>query len=87
MKYLESPIFYMGNKYKLLKQLIPLFPSKCDTFLDLYLEQRYSMKIFKSRIKQLEEDNYKQYKEIEKLKKENEWLKNHQKIEIVNLNK
>ena len=55
--------------------------------LDLYLEQRYSMKIFKSRIKQLEEDNYKQYKEIDKLKKENEWLKNHQKIEIVNLNK
>ena len=55
--------------------------------LDLYLEQRYSMKIFKSRIKQLEEDNYKQYKEIEKLKKENELLKNHQKIEIVNLNK
>ena len=44
--------------------------------LDLYLEQRYSMKIFKSRIKQLEEDNYKQYKEIDKLKKENEWLKN-----------
>ena len=36
MKYLESPIFYMGNKYKLLKQLIPLFPSKCDTFLDLF---------------------------------------------------
>ena len=55
--------------------------------LDLYLEQRYSMKIFKSRIKQLEEDNYKQYKEIDKLKKENEWLKNHQKIEIVNVNK
>ena len=55
--------------------------------LYLYLEQRYSMKIFKSRIKQLEEDNYKQYKEIDKLKKENEWLKNHQKIEIVNLNK
>lgn len=55
--------------------------------LDLYLEQRYSMKIFKSRIKQLEEDNYKQYKEIDKLKKENEWLKKHQKIEMVNLNK
>ena len=55
--------------------------------LDLYLEQKYSMRIFKNRIKQLEEDNYKQYKEIEKLKKENEWLKNHQKIEIVNLNK
>ena len=55
--------------------------------LDLYLEQKYSMRIFKNRIKQLEEDNYKQYKEIEKLKKENEWLKNHQKIEIVNLEK
>lgn len=55
--------------------------------LDLYLEQKYSMRIFKNRIKQLEEDNYKQYKEIEKLKKENEWLKNHQKIEIVNLDK
>lgn len=55
--------------------------------LDLYLEQKYSMRIFKSRIKQLEEDNYKQYKEIEKLKKENEWLKNHRKIEIVNLEK
>lgn len=36
MKYLESPIFYMGNKYKLLKQLIPLFPKQCDTFLDLF---------------------------------------------------
>ena len=55
--------------------------------LDLYLEQQYSFKVFKDKIKQLEEDNYKQYKEIEKLKKENEWLKNHQKIEIVNLEK
>ena len=55
--------------------------------LDLYLEQKYSMRILKNKIKQLEEDNYKQYKEIDKLKKENEWLKNHQKIEIVNLNK
>lgn len=35
-KYLESPIFYMGNKYKLLKQLIPLFPQQCNTFLDLF---------------------------------------------------
>ena len=55
--------------------------------LDLYLEQQYSFKMFKDKIKRLEEDNYKQYKEIDKLKKENEWLKNHQKIEIVNLNK
>ena len=36
MKYLESPIFYMGNKYKLLKEIIPLFPKECNTFLDLF---------------------------------------------------
>lgn len=36
MKYLESPIPYMGNKYKLLKQLVPLFPKKCGTFYDLF---------------------------------------------------
>ena len=53
--------------------------------LDLYLEHQYSIKVFKDKIKQLEKDNYKQYKEIDELKKENEWLKNHQKIEIVNL--
>ena len=35
-EYLESPIFYMGNKYKLLRQLIPLFPTECNTFLDLF---------------------------------------------------
>jgi site-specific DNA-adenine methylase len=26
----------MGNKYKLLKQLVPLFPKQCDTFYDLF---------------------------------------------------
>ena len=36
LKYLESPIPYMGNKYKLLKQLVPLFPEKCNTFYDLF---------------------------------------------------
>ena len=35
-EYLESPIFYMGNKYKLLKSLIPLFPKECEIFLDLF---------------------------------------------------
>lgn len=55
--------------------------------LDLYLEQKYSMRIFKNRIKQLEEDNFEKYKKICELEKENEWLKNHQKIEIVNLEK
>ena len=32
----RSPIFYMGNKYKLLKDLIPLFPDTCDIFVDLF---------------------------------------------------
>ena len=36
MKYIKSPIFYMGNKYKLLPQLIPLFPKNIDTFYDLF---------------------------------------------------
>jgi DNA adenine methylase Dam len=34
--YTESPLPYMGNKYKLLKQIIPLFPKKCETFLDAF---------------------------------------------------
>lgn len=33
-KYRQSPIFYMGNKYKLLKYIIPLFPKNCDVFVD-----------------------------------------------------
>lgn len=33
-KYKHSPIFYMGNKYKLLKYIIPLFPKSCDVFVD-----------------------------------------------------
>ena len=36
IKYKRSPIFYMGNKYKLLKDLIPLFPDSCDLFIDLF---------------------------------------------------
>lgn len=35
-QYKRSPIFYMGNKYKLLKDLIPLFPDSCDLFIDLF---------------------------------------------------
>lgn len=34
--YIESPIFYMGNKYKLLEQIIPLFPRHCNIFVDLF---------------------------------------------------
>lgn len=36
MSYKRSPIFYMENKYKLLKYLIPLFPRSCGTFVDLF---------------------------------------------------
>ena len=35
-KFLRSPIFYMGNKLRLLDQLIPLFPAECTTFVDLF---------------------------------------------------
>lgn len=35
-KYVKSPIFYMGNKYKLLPQLIALFPNDIDNFYDLF---------------------------------------------------
>ena len=35
-KFLRSPIFYMGNKLRLLGQLIPLFPTECSTFVDLF---------------------------------------------------
>lgn len=31
-----SPLNYTGGKYKLLKQIKPLFPSKIDTFVDLF---------------------------------------------------
>ena len=36
MKLLKSPIFYMGNKYKLLPQLLPLFPKNINKFYDLF---------------------------------------------------
>ena len=36
MNYKRSPIPWMGNKYKLLKDLIPLFPKECDVFVDLF---------------------------------------------------
>ena len=33
--YICSPMNYIGGKYKLLPQIIPLFPKKTDTFIDL----------------------------------------------------
>lgn len=34
--YIKSPLNYVGGKYKLLPQIIPLFPDKIDTFVDLF---------------------------------------------------
>ena len=34
--YIQSPLNYTGGKYKLLNQLIPLFPRNIDTFIDLF---------------------------------------------------
>lgn len=53
--------------------------------IDKMVYENAGTKDLKRKLKIAEEINYKQYKEIERLKEENLWLKNHQKIEIVNL--
>ncbi|MBD5534615.1 MAG: Dam family site-specific DNA-(adenine-N6)-methyltransferase [Lachnospiraceae bacterium] len=35
-KYIKSPINYIGNKFKLISQIIPLFPEKIGTFVDVF---------------------------------------------------
>lgn len=35
-EYIKSPLNYVGGKFKLLKEIIPLFPDKIDTFVDLF---------------------------------------------------
>lgn len=35
-EYIKSPLNYIGGKYKLLPQIIPLFPDKINTFVDLF---------------------------------------------------
>lgn len=35
-KYIKSPLNYVGGKYKLLDQIIPIFPDKINTFVDLF---------------------------------------------------
>ena len=35
-KYIKSPINYAGGKYRLLKQIIPLFPNNINNFVDLF---------------------------------------------------
>ena len=34
--YIKSPINYIGNKYKLIGQIIPLFPDKISMFVDVF---------------------------------------------------
>lgn len=34
--YIKSPINYIGNKYKLIGQIIPLFPDKINMFADVF---------------------------------------------------
>lgn len=36
MKFVKSPLNYVGGKYKLLPQIIPLFPNDIETFYDLF---------------------------------------------------
>lgn len=33
-KYHRSPLFYVGDKYKLLKEIIPIFPKKIERFIE-----------------------------------------------------
>ena len=35
-KYIKSPLNYVGGKFKLLKEILPLFPDKINTFVDLF---------------------------------------------------
>ena len=35
-KYVKSPLNYIGGKYKLLSQILPLFPADIDVFVDLF---------------------------------------------------
>ena len=35
-KYIKSPLNYIGGKYKLLDQILPLFPKDINTFVDIF---------------------------------------------------
>lgn len=36
IEYIKSPLNYIGGKYKLLPQILPLFPKQINTFVDLF---------------------------------------------------
>lgn len=35
-KYIKSPLNYVGGKFKLLPQLMPLFPQNISKFIDIF---------------------------------------------------
>ena len=37
-KLIKSPLNYEGGKFKLLPQILPLFPREIGKFIDLFLE-------------------------------------------------
>lgn len=36
MHHIKSPLNYIGGKYKILSQILPLFPKRIDTFIDVF---------------------------------------------------
>lgn len=34
--FIKSPLNYIGGKYKILNQILPLFPKKINNFVDLF---------------------------------------------------
>ena len=36
IKHIDSPIYYMGNKRRLLKSILPLFPNNIETYIELF---------------------------------------------------
>ena len=36
MKYIKSPLNYTGNKFRILDQIVPIFPEKISCMIDLF---------------------------------------------------
>ena len=36
MEFIKSPLNYTGNKYRILKQIVPFFPKKINCMMDLF---------------------------------------------------
>jgi adenine-specific DNA-methyltransferase len=51
--YIKSPLNYVGGKYKLLDEIIPLFPTDIDTFVDVFaggVQRRHKCRSKKSNL-------------------------------------